>query len=331
MRQVSAQHIFFFFISLFSYLSLSAQVEKFEGSSQIYDKDYIFTVDLSAPDFQLLVRRTSYFEKQTEGLKIDFQSQTKFEKLNADTWKVRIHVAKFDLTDSIWKVYPQDYLDVNFSFSKKKITYQVFGKELAAYKIPDVSQEGWSDLGEGFTEQEALEVATDYFLMNYGKIVRGSKVYTGVLHKHAFAYAGSKYAFTLAPDQSKKSWLQLSIYQNKGVSDHDISLDKMLYTTSIEVLDSRKKDKKMQICVYYAEKPNAYSWRTLITDKLTVKFDFAKGRIAYSLEGTKITEAAKKIKFDNKRQPKYFDETDFYADDAVNLAIEFFVMRFNQW
>ena len=260
-----------------------------------------------------------------------FKPKQSLKKLNADNWKVRIHAAKYDLTDSIWKVSPQDYLDVNFSFSKKKVTYQVFGKELAAYKIPDVSQEGWSEVGEGMTEKEALEMSTDYFLMNYGKIVRGSKVYTGVLHKHAFEYGGNKYAFTLAPDQSKKSWLQLSIYQNKGVSEHDISLDKMLYTTSIEVSDTRKKDKKMQVYVYYAEKPNAYSWRTLSTDKLTVKFDFAKGRIAYNLEGTKITEAAKKIKFDVKLQPKYFDETDFHADDAVNLAIEFFVMRFNQW
>jgi hypothetical protein len=252
-----------------------------------------------------------------------------FDKIKPDEWRVRIYYAKQNESDKKWEVFDKEYYDAIFSLPKKSISYKVTGKELPKFQIPNVSQEGWNVFEtQDITPQDAVSMATDYFFANYGKVAKGGILYSGVLHRNIFNFQDRTFSYTLEPDQSKSEFLKLSIYRHDGLSDEDVSMKKMVLTTSIEVKDGRRKNKQMTVNIHHIERPNAYSWRTLLSDKIVVMYDFGAGRIKYGSEGEKIKKALEKLSYNKEAVLTSFDTSDFYADDAVNNAIEYFIIRF---
>jgi hypothetical protein len=120
----------------------------------------------------------------------------------------------------------------------------------------------------------------------------------------------------------------LNIYRHDGVNEEDISQKKMVFTTSIEVKDSRKKNKQIIVVLHHAERPSGYAWRTLLSDKISVMYDFSKEKVFYKIEGEKIKKDIAKLTFVSGEQLLVFDNETFFADDAVSSSVNYFIMRF---
>lgn len=226
------------------------------------------------------------------------------------------------------RISPDEYFEISYDLNALTAAYAYKGEKMTSEEIlsklpeEELPKEIVAErVGYATLADDALQL----FVRQYFKLVT-QKPKTPDNFKSEIYHNDTRFQYTVQSNLANSKLLSLTI-RVPEMSEEDIITMSKVYSSSVQVEDSRETDGTVYLKFFYSPKgTNA----TLPKDYLEARFDFNNQKITYRTSGAKLSEEIKKY-IDEKRilMREKIPTNDFFMIDVMSTLAEHWIINYH--